>query len=80
MGIKGLTYGSWWRIRVWRGEPAKQGVNLRGEGNLRGGLEGAIGLKVWPKYEPFGPAGSLVTGQNGTKTRGKLGGTGGNRS
>ena len=49
MGIKGLTYGSWWRKRVQRGKPAKQGVNLWGEGNLRGGLRGAIVLKVWTK-------------------------------
>ena len=51
-----------------------------GGGKLKGGLEGAIGLKIWPKNEPFGPVGSLVTGQDGTKIRGKSGETQGYRS
>ena len=54
MGIKGLTYGSWWRIRVWRGEPAKQGVNLRGEGNLRGVWRGLLVSRSGPKMSLSG--------------------------
>ena len=62
-----------------KGEPPKQGVKVWREGNLGGRLGGASWPYVWPKDEPFGPAGSSVTGQNGHKTRGEPGGTGGNR-
>ena len=59
-----------------KGEPPKQGVKVGRGGNLGGRLGGASWPFVWPKDEPFGPAGSSVRGRNGYKTGGEPGGTG----